>query len=318
MVSLATVTTRIEDLYTTKLATGTAVPAILIDLSTVTTALDLKVSLAGSETITGAKDFRTISSSLTVQGSAFSVNGTDFSISASTIQAFLGKLVGFTGGGHAGPNLRIMGTGSCAALSNGGLKICGNGVDIGDGLLVFEDTKSGGGIYQLGEQSTAGTWDICAGGGIPTPNCQLRGRSRDTENKVGLLTGGNDIGGTLEVRASKVQATYPVLLVSSANASAMFSVKANGVVTVSSAIVMGVSVSTEAAGLAGVAVTALCPAGKYAMGGGCNCTEGTAPTDWRNEPNCLTAGCIPTGWTCQKNGSTGGLCAARAVCSFGQ
>jgi hypothetical protein len=93
-VDLSTVTTALS----TKLSSG-AVPTNFVDLSTVTTALNLKatdslvVHLAGAETITGAKDLRTISSSMAVAG-AFSASTTTLSGSllvATTIQV--------TGGG---------------------------------------------------------------------------------------------------------------------------------------------------------------------------------------------------------------------------
>ncbi len=52
LIDLSTVTTRINDLYTTKLSTGVTVPANLIDLSTTTSAIALKAPLA-SPTFTG-------------------------------------------------------------------------------------------------------------------------------------------------------------------------------------------------------------------------------------------------------------------------
>lgn len=76
-VDLSTITTALSG----KLSNTVTVPTGLINLSTITTALALKandslvVHLAGVETITGNKDFRTITSSLTVQGSALSVGG---------------------------------------------------------------------------------------------------------------------------------------------------------------------------------------------------------------------------------------------------
>lgn len=91
----------------------------------------------------------------------------------------------------------------------------------------------------------------------------------------------------------------------------------NGVVT-SSAVFIGVSVSTIVAGAGGASVTALCPSGKFAMGGGCLCTGGIALTGQTSVPNCVTAGCIPSGWTCQEPGGTGGACSAYAICSRAQ
>ena len=89
--------------------------------------------------------------------------------------------------------------------------------------------------------------------------------------------------------------------------------------TVSSATFIGVSVSTETAGAAGVAVTALCKVpGTFAMGGGCECSGGVALTGEVNRPNCVTAGCVANGWTCQEPGGTGAACAAFVICSRAQ
>lgn len=105
-----------------------------------------------------------------------------------------------------------------------------------------------------------------------------------------------------------------VFTVDGVSAGANFGV--NAPVTISSAAFVGVEVSTETAGGAGAAVTALCRTpGTFAIGGGCNCTGAVAPTGETSEPNCVTAGCIPTGWTCQEPGGTGGACAARVICS---
>lgn len=104
-----------------------------------------------------------------------------------------------------------------------------------------------------------------------------------------------------------------------------FSINSNGLVTakaatfsemvtVSSGIIAGSTVASAGPGAAGAAVTATCAAGFFATGGGCDCTEGTTPTDRRSEPNTLT-GAAPTGWTCEVNGAVGGVCSARAVCS---
>lgn len=90
---------------------------------------------------------------------------------------------------------------------------------------------------------------------------------------------------------------------------------ANAPVTISSAAFVGLTVSTQAAGGAGASVTALCPANKFAVGGGCNCTGGVSVTGTISEPNCVTAGCVASGWTCQEPGGTGGACAARVLCS---
>lgn len=110
------------------------------------------------------------------------------------------------------------------------------------------------------------------------------------------------------------------------NRAAVFSVSSITLiapVTVSSAAFLGTHVSTQTAGGAGSAVTALCanpnfPSGTYATGGGCSCTGGVAITGTTSTPNCVTANCVATGWTCQQPGGTGGACAAFANCSRAQ
>lgn len=104
-----------------------------------------------------------------------------------------------------------------------------------------------------------------------------------------------------------------------ASSSAVF----DGNVTISSAVYIGMSVSSQAVGAAGAAVTALClqsgATGKtYASGGGCDCSGAVAITAEISRPNCITAGCVPTGWTCQESGGTGGACIAYAMCSRAQ
>ena len=92
-------------------------------------------------------------------------------------------------------------------------------------------------------------------------------------------------------------------------------------VTISSAVFVGTYVSTQAAGAAGAAVTALCqtstvaPGVTFASSGGCVCTGGVSVTGTTSETNCQTTGCIPSGWTCQEPGGTGGACSAYANCT---
>lgn len=94
--------------------------------------------------------------------------------------------------------------------------------------------------------------------------------------------------------------------------------------TISSAAIMGLHVSTQAAGGAGIAVTALCqtnvyPAGTtFVVSGGCGCTGVVAATNLISQPNCQTTGCIATGWTCQETGGTGATCTAQVICSRAQ
>lgn len=88
-----------------------------------------------------------------------------------------------------------------------------------------------------------------------------------------------------------------------------------GTANFAGAVFAGLVVSTQAAGSAGTAVTALCPANTFALGGGCSCTGAVAPTGETGQPNCVIQGCIANGWTCQEPGGTGGACAARAICS---
>lgn len=86
-------------------------------------------------------------------------------------------------------------------------------------------------------------------------------------------------------------------------------------VTISSAIFAGVSLSTQPTAGAGAATTALCPQNRYALGGGCVCTDGVALTGNTANFNCVAPGCIPTGFTCTEPGGTGGSCVAYVLCS---
>lgn len=88
-----------------------------------------------------------------------------------------------------------------------------------------------------------------------------------------------------------------------------------GGIDVSSASYFGVQYSTQAAGGAGAAVTALCNSGRFVMSGGCECSGGVAVTGFVARPSGVIAGGMPTGWTCQQPGGTGGACAAFAICS---
>lgn len=87
-------------------------------------------------------------------------------------------------------------------------------------------------------------------------------------------------------------------------------------VRTSSAVFVGVSISTQAAGGAGAAVTATCyTPGTFAIGGGCDCSGAVAETGNISRPNSVVAGGITNGWTCQVVGGTGGACSAYVICS---
>ena len=83
----------------------------------------------------------------------------------------------------------------------------------------------------------------------------------------------------------------------------------------SSTVFMGLQISTQAAGGAGTAVTAICPATTFALGGGCSCSVIVAATGVISIPNVVTPGGIASGWTCQVAGGTGGQCSAYAICA---
>lgn len=97
------------------------------------------------------------------------------------------------------------------------------------------------------------------------------------------------------------------------------SVTFQGSVTTSSATFEGIEISTQAAGTAGAAVTALCrTTGTFAKGGGYDCGTIVGATQIVSRPNCVAAGCIANGWTVQVVGGTGGQCSAYVICSRSQ
>jgi hypothetical protein len=118
-----------------------AVPTSFLNLSTITTALAAKadssalaakaddsavVHLAGAETITGAKDLRTLSSSMTVKGNAFSVGGSSFTVTGGSATA----AYQMTAGSFQANN--ITGSAQCVHADTNGL-LTGTGTDCGSG-----------------------------------------------------------------------------------------------------------------------------------------------------------------------------------------
>ncbi len=86
-------------------------------------------------------------------------------------------------------------------------------------------------------------------------------------------------------------------------------------INASGAVKFSVAFSTQAAGSAGTAVTATCPAGTFALSGGCSCSGIVAGTAVIGVLDPLNAGSMPTGYKCQIAGGTGGACAAAVLCS---
>ena len=76
-----------------------------------------------------------------------------------------------------------------------------------------------------------------------------------------------------------------------------------------------VSFSTKAAAGAGALNALACPAGSYALSGGCSCSGAVGVTGEIDSLGPLTAGAMPTEYDCQQTGGTGGACAVSVLCS---
>ena len=124
-------------------------------------------------------------------------------------------------------------------------------------------------------------------------------------------------GSTFVVSNSSVSIGAPVQSASTTTFQVVGTESVTGAVSFSSAVFVGVSISSASAGGAGAAVTALCNLKglNFAVGGGCSCTGAVGITSVINEPNVTTPGGIATGWTCQDAGGTGAACAAFVICS---
>lgn len=150
------------------------------------------------------------------------------------------------------------------------------------------------------------------GGAAPTAGSGELNTFYSTKTYTGAVL----VGGTLSLNDGIVGPTYFNL------ASGLFTIGQGtgntaiaGTLSASSSTFVGVSVSSAARGSAGTAVTAKCPSGTFAIGGGCDCTVEVAETSKQSMPSPNTPSQVPTGWTCQSVGGTGGQCAPYAICS---
>jgi hypothetical protein len=128
-------------------AVGLSTQTIYANVGASTTTLNtLVVHLAGSETITGAKDLRTISSTMTIQGNAFSVGGSSFTVgggSATVAYQLLANSGDFTQTGNSNYSL-----------------FTSSGIDVGAGPLYL----NGGGFIRFPDGSTQATASAASGG----------------------------------------------------------------------------------------------------------------------------------------------------------
>jgi len=255
----------------------------------------------------------------------------------------------FTINGAATNGMLINGTGALVpAIKTSGSSAVGMQFSNGSWNDYFEQEYPGSG-GNLFTGSLAGAMTLYGG----SPSFQVA-----PGQTLNMTMYGKSVGfGTssplaqLDVRSSTGTAQY-VLMASSQNATAMFSVTGNGSVVIastetiqgnafsvggstmvvsggtvtfgastpvyfSSSVYTGVSISTIAAGSAGSLVTVSCPAQTFAMSGGCSCTGAVAATGDINMPypTLTVPGSMPTGWQCQETGTTGGACAAFVLCS---
>lgn len=153
--------------------------------------------------------------------------------------------------------------------------------------------------------------------GLGQPNAYSAGVPNPTQPDISLGIDGNAAIG-VQINMNGGGQSFVVGASSFVISNTSITINSGMPVTISSAAFLGVSVTTITAGGAGSSVTALCLAGKFAMGGGCLCTGGVALTGQTSIPNCVTAGCVPSGWTCQEPGGTGGACSAYVICSRAQ
>ncbi len=122
----------------------------------------------------------------------------------------------------------------------------------------------------------------------------------------------------LQVNGSAAFGSLPT--VSTFSTTGSLALASAATITVSSSAFMGVSIATQAAGSAGVATTVTCPAGKFALNGGCSCQSGVGTTTETNMPAVngsteTVSGAMPNSWYCQQTGTTGGQCSAFISCS---
>lgn len=191
-----------------------------------------------------------------------------------------------------------------------------SGIDGGGGTVII---GAGNGTTGVNNSGTAGNVNINAGSALSADfsggNIRLTPGSGSSNGNIILAHTGSAARGNVGIGTSSPCSTCTLHLIGKLSVTNGATFDAGTGVTFSSSVFAGTGLSTQTAGGAGAAVTALCPTGKFAMGGGCVCSGGVALTGDSNSPNCSTAGCIPNGWTCQEPGGTGGACSAYAICT---
>ena len=257
-----------------------------------TAAENLRVLKAG-DTMTGQL---TNTSTITVQGNAFSVGVSTFVVTGGNV-----------GIGTTAPLLPLEADSAVSAMP------ATSGTAQAGGILRV--VSAGGEALDFGTANSAPFYSAWMQAASP---------SGLNTNRTLLINpnGGNvGIGGNVAAPATTLDVNGSAQFGSGATKSTFtttgaLTLAAAAPLTVSSATFVGVTVSTQAAGGAGASVTALCKvAGTFALGGGCNCAVVVAATSIISTPNVVTAGGVATGWTCQVAGGTGGQCSAYAICS---
>ena len=230
---------------------------------------------------------------------------------------------GAVGGAGSGSVSGNGGAGTTSSISGSSLYYAGGGGGNSNSTLVTAGTGGLGGGGNGGTSSSAGVAGTAntggGGGGGYSGNLGGNGGSgtvivsypNQNTTPVALFSGYVGVGTTSPT--TLLHMSSGIFTVDGTSAGANFGV--NAPVTISSAVFVGTQLSTQAAGGAGAAVTATCPANMFATSGGCNCSGIVGVTAVIGNYNCTTAGCLPTGWVCQDTGSTGAACASFALCT---
>ena len=216
-----------------------------------------------------------------------------------------------TGGGNGGAGT-INGNGSPGAQPGGGGGSCSSASSFsggagGAGMVIVTPLPTVGSFYNNYSNIIGGGWTVAGA-------LSYTGNNVMTQSTMTVQGNAFSVGGSsFSVGGGSVTVAYGLTTQNLTASTATF----NGPVTLSSAAFAGVTLSTQTAGAAGAAVTALCyqGAGYFALSGQCSCTSAVGLTSVTAVPNCVTAGCHPTGYTCQDAGGTGAQCAVYIECS---
>ena len=207
---------------------------------------------------------------------------------------------------------------SDAAGSGHALKITGNAAGAYTTIGLFK------GAVATGYFGYGNSGSILTGAG--TASLAFR-----AENDLHFGAGGNNLGMTLQGTNLGIGTASPASKLdvsgdaqfgsgvskSTFSATGSLALGASSSLTVSSAALFGVTITTQASAGAGAATTATCPAGKFVMTGGCDCTGGVAitTTEFYIGAAFPVAGVgVSNKFTCQQQGGPGGACAVWAQC----